>query len=53
MKFGLMQIKVGLSVLLQNYKFSLNSKTRTPLVLDPVKFFPTAKGGMWLNIEKI
>ncbi|KAF2896447.1 hypothetical protein ILUMI_09727 [Ignelater luminosus] len=52
-RFGLMQIKVALSILLQHYRFSLNSKTRIPLVLDPVMFFPTAKGGIWLNAEKI
>ncbi|KAF2892518.1 hypothetical protein ILUMI_13655 [Ignelater luminosus] len=53
MRFGLMQVKVGLAVLLKDYKFTVNSRTQTPLIMDPASFISTAKGGIWLNVVKI
>ncbi|KAF2882934.1 hypothetical protein ILUMI_23239 [Ignelater luminosus] len=53
MRFGLMQTKVALAVLIGNYKFSLNSKTRYPMVLDPKSVIMAPLGGVWLNVEKI
>ncbi|KAF2898972.1 hypothetical protein ILUMI_07208 [Ignelater luminosus] len=53
LRFGVMQAKVGLAVLLQNYKFSLNDKTKIPLKMDPFSFILTAKGDIWLNSEKL
>lgn len=52
MRFGLMQTKVGLGILLNNYKFTLNEKTVSPLVMDPVGFVLASKDGVWLNAEK-
>lgn len=52
MRFGLMQTKVGLGILLNNYKFTLNEKTVSPLVMDPVGLVLASKDGVWLNAEK-
>ncbi|KAF2886191.1 hypothetical protein ILUMI_19982 [Ignelater luminosus] len=52
-RFGVMQTKVGLAVLLRNYKFSLNHKTKTPLKMDPFSFILSVEGGIWLNAEKL
>ncbi|GLV36671.1 Cytochrome P450 6a20 [Carabus blaptoides fortunei] len=52
MRFGLMQTKVGLGVLLNNYNFTLNEKTVSPLVMDPVGLVLASKTGVWLNVEK-
>ncbi|KAH0813543.1 hypothetical protein GEV33_009247 [Tenebrio molitor] len=35
LRFGMMQTKVALTILLKNYKFSLGSKTALPLKFDP------------------
>ncbi|KAF2904071.1 hypothetical protein ILUMI_02105 [Ignelater luminosus] len=53
MRFGLMQTKVALVILIKNYKFSLNSKTRHPLKLDPQAVVTSPLGGVWLNVEKV
>jgi len=53
LRFGVMQTKVALTVLLKNYNFSLNPKTKVPLVLDPKSFILSVKGGIWLTTEKI
>ncbi|KAF2882935.1 hypothetical protein ILUMI_23240 [Ignelater luminosus] len=53
MRFGLMQIKVALAVLVGNYKFFLNSKTRYPIVLDRQSLILSPLGGVWLNVEKV
>ncbi|KAF2904070.1 hypothetical protein ILUMI_02104 [Ignelater luminosus] len=53
MRFGLMQTKVALAILIKNYKFSLNSKTQYPLKLDPQCVVSPPLGGIWLNVEKV
>ncbi|KDR10910.1 probable cytochrome P450 6a14 [Zootermopsis nevadensis] len=52
MRFGLLQTKVGVSVLLSNYEFSVCEKTKQPLDLDPKSFITSAKGGIWLKISR-
>ncbi|XP_069676418.1 probable cytochrome P450 6a14 [Periplaneta americana] len=51
MRFGLLQTKVGLAVLLSNFEFSVSEKTKQPLELDPKSFITSAKGGIWLKIS--
>ncbi|RZC40554.1 cytochrome P450 monooxygenase, partial [Asbolus verrucosus] len=53
LRFGMMQTKVGLSVLLKNYKFSISQKTTLPLQLDPTSFIMTTKGGVWLDFVRV
>ncbi|KAK5638806.1 hypothetical protein RI129_013101 [Pyrocoelia pectoralis] len=53
LRFGIMQTKVALTVLLKNYKFVLNSKTETPLKMDPRSFVLSAVNGIWLNAAKV
>lgn len=48
----MMQTKVGLTALLRKYRFSLNSKTKTPLEMNPESFLLSVKGGVWLNVEE-
>lgn len=51
MRFGLVQFRVGLAVLLKNFKFSLNPKTEVPIKMDPKSFTLFPLGGVWVNIE--
>nr|AGI03845.1 cytochrome P450 6BQ9 [Tribolium castaneum] len=53
MRFGMMQSKVGLATILKNYKIKLNNKTEFPIKVDPKNFITTAKGGVWLDVEKL
>ncbi|KAI4460032.1 cytochrome p450 [Holotrichia oblita] len=38
LRFGMMQVKVGLTLLITNFKFKLNPQTVLPIRLDPKKF---------------
>lgn len=53
MRFGMMQVKVGITVLLKNYEFSVSPKTQTPLKMDPKSFIMSTQGAMWLDYKKI
>ncbi|KAF2889163.1 hypothetical protein ILUMI_17010, partial [Ignelater luminosus] len=53
LRFGLLQAKVGLAVLLKNYRFTLNPRTRSPLLVDPKTFIMSPVGSVWLNAEKL
>jgi hypothetical protein len=52
MRFGLLQIKVGVVSLLSKYQLSVSKKTPIPLVFDPRSSVLFSKGGMWLQIRK-
>ncbi|CAG2060818.1 unnamed protein product [Timema podura] len=51
MRFGLMQVKVGLATLLSKYEFSISEKSSVPLILDPAAVLTAAKGSIWLKIS--
>lgn len=53
LRFGLMQTKVGLAILLKNFKFSLNAKTVVPVEMDPFSFILTSKTGIFLDTKKV
>ncbi|XP_055852789.1 probable cytochrome P450 6a20 [Episyrphus balteatus] len=53
LRFGKMQIYVGLSLLLRNYKFHYCDKTPNPLQPDVKNFLYSAKGGIFLRVERI
>ncbi|KAF2878723.1 hypothetical protein ILUMI_27439 [Ignelater luminosus] len=54
LRFGLLQTKMGLAVLLKNYRFTLNEKTKLPLKMDPFStFVSNTEEDIWLNVEKI
>jgi len=52
MRFGLLQTKVCLTVLLSNFEFNVCEKTKQPLELNPKSFITSAKGGIWLKISQ-
>nr|AGI03843.1 cytochrome P450 6BQ8 [Tribolium castaneum] len=53
LRFGLLQSKVGLTAVLKHYRIKLNHKTQLPVTLNPRSFITSAKGGVWLDVEKI
>lgn len=52
LRFGLMQTKIGLIKLIQNYEFSV-SKITKPVVLSPYSFITTTVDPIYLNAKKI
>ncbi|KAJ3658135.1 hypothetical protein Zmor_009893 [Zophobas morio] len=53
LRFAIVLGKLALCVLLENYKVTLNTKTKVPIQLDVKKFFSYAEGGVWLDFEKV
>ncbi|KAI4455252.1 cytochrome p450 [Holotrichia oblita] len=52
-RFGLMQVKIGLAMLLKDYKFVINPKTKLPVEFDKNGFLLSVKGSIWLNAIKL
>ncbi|VEN42421.1 unnamed protein product [Callosobruchus maculatus] len=53
MRFGLLQTKLGLCTLLRKYKFTLNKKTKTPLVFSKAGILTSPEGSIWVDLEGI
>lgn len=53
MRFGMMQSKVAIVKLLQNYELSTCDKTTIPMKFVPSSPFLAPVGGMWLELKKI
>lgn len=53
LKFGMMQIKIGLAVFLSKYRANISSKTVIPPVLKTLTFLRAPKDGLFLNIEMV
>ncbi|KRT85019.1 cytochrome P450, partial [Oryctes borbonicus] len=52
-RFGIMQTKVGLILLLRNYRVSLNAKTELPLTMEPSALLMTTRNKIWLDFAKV
>jgi cytochrome P450 family 6 len=53
LRFGLMQARIGLAVLLSNFRFELSDKTSHPLILSKSSPVLAPIGGIWLKVEKL
>ncbi|XP_052839469.1 cytochrome P450 6a8 [Drosophila gunungcola] len=53
MRFGMMQARIGLALLIKNFRFSTCSKTPDPLVYDPNSFVLGIKDGIYLKLEVV
>lgn len=52
-RFGLMQVKMGLAVLIKNYKFVINPSTKMPIEFDRNGFLLALKDKIWLDAINI
>lgn len=53
MRFGIAQTKAAIASIIQNFKITVNSKTRQDYVVDPKCFLCMLDGGIYLNFESI
>lgn len=54
LRFANLQSKIGIVSVIENFRVKVSSKTMLPIELDlkqPVS--PSAKGGLWINFEKL
>lgn len=53
LRFGMMQSRLGLATILNNFELSPSPKTPIPLQFDPECLLLSPKGGMHLKLERI
>lgn len=53
MRFAMIQAKIALSLMLKNFNFSLNKKTRLPLKMETAGILLSPVGGLWLDLLPI
>lgn len=53
MRFGLMQVRIGLALLLKNFKFSVCGKTPIPMTYNKMSFLVQSEHSICLYVEKV
>lgn len=53
MRFALIQAKIALSLMLKNFIFRLNKKTRLPLKMETAGILLSPIGGLWLDLQPL
>lgn len=52
-RFGLLETKVGIISVLDNFKVELHKKTKLPIKYVTNAFVLAVDGGVWLKISKV
>lgn len=53
LRFGMMQARIGLVMLLNHFEFTTCSRTSIPLELDPSSFVLATKTGIYLKLKPL
>lgn len=53
LRFGMMQARIGLLMLLQNFQFDICERTTVPLQFEATGAVLTAKGGLYLRFTAL
>jgi cytochrome P450 family 6 len=53
LRFGLLQVKLGLAMLLHNFEFSACSRTEIPLKIETVNLLHTTRGEVVLRVKSL
>ena len=53
LRFGQMQSRLGLAMLLKNFRFSVGSKTQIPVEIDKGHHMYLNKAGIYLKVERV
>lgn len=52
-RFGMLQTKLGLAMLLKHFQFEACAKTQIPIQIDNVSLLLLPSGGVWLRAMKL
>lgn len=52
-RFGMVQTKIAILVLIRDFTFEICPKTPIPIKLDPMIMLTMSRGGIYLKIQKI
>lgn len=52
-RFGMLQTKLGLAMLLKQFQFESCAKTQIPIKIDNVSLLLIPSGGVWLKVNKV
>lgn len=53
LRFGMLQTKVGLATILQNYEITLDKKTKQPMEIEKKVLITTSDSPIWLNVTRL
>lgn len=53
LRFGMLEARIALVKLLQNFKFTTCTRTQIPVKYHKTKLVITPENGMWLKLQKI
>lgn len=53
LRFGVIQTKISLAVLLNHFEFTVNQRTKMPIKFDSKSFFLKADDGIWLSAKRL
>lgn len=52
LRFGILQIKMVMAIVLTNYVLESSEKMKEPIRLDPRSFLSTVEGGYWIKMRR-
>lgn len=52
-RFGMLQTKLGLAMLLREFHFDVSDKTEIPIKINNFSLLLLPKGGVWLKVRRI
>lgn len=52
-RFGLLQVKMGIVMILSKYRLTINSKTKQPLNFMPDRIDVDVEDGIWINAHEL
>lgn len=52
-RFALLQSRLGLAMLLKDFRFAVNEKMKLPMSFDKKSIILAADGGLWLTATRI
>jgi cytochrome P450 family 6 len=53
LRFGMMQARIGLAVLLKSFRFEISDKTNNPLKFSVKAPILSVDGGIWFKVTKV
>lgn len=52
LRFAMLQIKIGLVLLLRQYRFRVNAKTKEPIKINPKSPLVVPKNKIWIDLQR-